>query len=97
MTENDIVGWIGDTAATMDWMEEEWRIIRICFNGAVSDSVRHRFRTAFPRLLEAGVDCQAGTWITLGTFTETVARDLMDELKTLCPDAALDAKDAADA
>jgi hypothetical protein len=93
MKENEIVGWIGDSAATLDWMEAESQVVRIRFGDVVSEGARQRFQTAFPRLSQAGIACDAGAWITLGAFTRTVALDLMKELEVLFPEADRDCRD----
>ncbi len=79
--DNEIIGWTGEPEGCWDWMEEESETLRIRFDHHFSEELTDRLRLAFPRIDQAGLALKPGTWITLGNFTEYVAKNLQAELR----------------
>lgn len=83
--DNEIVGWIGEPEGSWDWMEEESEMLRIRFGHDLTSAVIERLQVAFPRVSETGIAWLPGHWITLGTFTPYVARNIANEIREQFP------------
>ncbi|NHZ96363.1 hypothetical protein [Massilia sp. CCM 8734] len=84
--DNEIIGVIGEPEGQWDWMETPSDTVKIRFGHTVTVELAEQMRLAFPLVFSGDVNILPDQWITLGTFTPWVVRQLNKELAEQFPD-----------
>lgn len=85
-TDNQVFGWIGEPEGSLDWMEEESKVVKVRTNTPIPDSTFERFRLAFPRAVDSTAEWHHQDWLAIGKFTPYVSQILVKEFSSMFPE-----------